>query len=263
MKISFVILAYKEIDHVRLNIKNIEALHLDIPYEIIYVDNGSANGIPEMVRELYPHVRIVLNGENLGHPAGNNRGIAQAKGEYVAMINPDIVLRSAEDVYRIINFMDANADVAILGPKLHNPDGSVQNTCYRPYSTYTPIYRRTFIGKFDFAKKDIENHLMTDFDHNETCDVDWLLGAFLVLRNSALKEIGLMDERLFIYFGDYEWCDRARAKGWRVVYFHETTHIFHYHKRESASSRFTITQLFSYFTRLHIKDWITYLRISK
>lgn len=263
MKLSFVILAYKEIDLVRLNIQNILALNLNIPYEILYVDNGSENGIPDMVRELYPSVRIVLNGENLGHPSGNNRGIAAATGEYVAMINPDIVIRSAQDIYNMLDFMDAEQDIAILGPKLHNPDGSIQNTCYRKYSLLTPIYRRTFLGKLPQAKKDIARHLMIDFNHDKTFDAEWLLGAFFVLRKKALDEIGLMDERFFIYFGDYEWCDRAHRMGWRTVYYHNTTEIFHYHKRESASSRFSIGQILSYVTRVHIKDWLTYLKIKK
>lgn len=263
MKLSFVILAYKEIDLVRLNIQNILALDLQIPYEIIYVDNGSVNGIPEMVEKLYPSVRIVLNGENLGHPAGNNRGIAAAKGEYVAMINPDIVLRSPEDIYNMLNFMDEQKDIAILGPKLHNVDGTVQNTCYRKYSKLTPVYRRTILGKLPSAKKDIDRHLMADFNHDKTIDCEWLLGAFFVLRKSAIEQFGLMDERLFIYFGDYEWCDRAHRNGWRTVYYHDTKEIYHYHQRESASGRFSFTQVLSYATRQHIKDWITYLKITK
>jgi GT2 family glycosyltransferase len=65
-----------------------------------------------------------------------------------------------------------------------------------------------------------------------------------------------------LYFGDYEWCDRMRHNNYRIVYFADTNGIFHYHQRESASSRFTIMQLFSYVTRIHIKDWMTYLRKS-
>ncbi|MBU0496323.1 MAG: glycosyltransferase family 2 protein, partial [Candidatus Thermoplasmatota archaeon] len=266
MKLSFVILAYKEIDHLRLCIRNIEDLHLyenGIEYEIIFADNGSKNGLVEMVNEMFPHVRIVKNGGNLGHPAGNNRGISKAQGEYVVMINPDIIFRSLDDVKRIVNYLDSHEDVAFLGPKLMNPNGMIQNSCYRRYTLWTPIYRRTFLGKFGFGKKDIARHLMLDFDHNQTQEVDWLLGACIFLRKKAIDQVGLMNEDLFLYFGDYEWCDRVHAANWKVVYFHDVEKIFHYHHRESASSRFSVAQMLSYVTRIHIKDWLTYLKISK
>lgn len=163
----------------------------------------------------------------------------------------------------MVQYMDDHNDIAFLGPRLHNPDGTIQNSCYRKYSTFTPIYRRTLLGKLPFAKRDMNRHLMTDFDHNSTIEVEWLLGACMLIRKKAMDEIGMMDQRIFLYFGDYEWCDRAWANGWRVVYYHDVQHIMHYHKRQSHTKRFTIQQLFSYLTRVHIKDWMTYLRIAK
>jgi GT2 family glycosyltransferase len=263
MKLSFIILAYKERDLLRLCIKNILNLGLEkhgMSYEIIFVDNGSKNGLPEMVKQLYPSVRTILNGKNLGHPGGNNPGLKSANGEYSVMINPDIIFRDAEDIKRIVAYLDEHKDVGILGPKLCNADGSIQNSCYRRYSKWTPMYRRTFIGKLPFAKRDIERHLMTDFDHHTTIDVEWLLGACFFIRKSAMEKVGYMDDAFFLYFGDYEWCDRMQHNGYRVVYYADTNGIFHYHQRESASSRFTVLQLFSYVTRIHIRDWTTYLR---
>lgn len=265
MKLSFIILAYKEKDLLRLCITNLLNLQLDqhgISYEIVFVDNGSKNGLPEMVKELFPSVRIILNGKNLGHPGGNNQGLKVAAGEYSVMINPDIIFRDADDVMRIVAYLDEHPDIGILGPKLHNADSSIQNSCYRRYSRWTPLYRRTFIGKLPFAKRDIRNHLMTDFDHSETRDVEWLLGACFFIRKTAMEKVGYMDDDFFLYFGDYEWCDRMQRNGYRVVYFAEPKQIFHYHQRESASSRFSLLQLFSYVTRIHIKDWMTYLKKS-
>lgn len=264
-KLSFVVLAYapKESEYLRLHIQNILNLELDIDYEIIFVDNCNTPELREMVRKLYPDVRIVENGSNIGHPSGNNTGLKAAEGEYIAMVNPDIIMRSSEDIYNMLQHMDHNNDIAFLGPKQRNPNGTVQYSCYRKYSKFTPIYRRTFIGKFPFAKKDVDRHLMKDFDHNSTIDVEWLLGSFMLIRNKAMKEIGVMNGDFFLYFGDYEWCDRAWAAGWRVVYFHETQHVYHYHQRESAARRFSVSQVLSHTTRIHIKDWITYLKISK
>jgi GT2 family glycosyltransferase len=104
---------------------------------------------------------------------------------------------------------------------------------------------------------------MTDFDHQSTRDVEWLLGACFFIRKTAMEKVGYMDDDFFLYFGDYEWCDRMHHNGYRIVYYAENEHIFHYHQRESASSRFSVVQLFSYVTRIHIKDWMTYLEKSK
>ncbi len=266
MKLSFIILAYKELNHLRLCIKNLLDLHLedhDIEYEILFVDNGSKNGLIPMVRQQFPQVRIVENKKNLGHPAGNNAGFRVAEGEYMVMINPDIIFRDAADIKRIITYLDTHERVAFLGPKLKNPNGTIQNSCYKRYSLLTPVYRRTFLGKFAFAKKDIQRHLMVDFDHKKTLEVEWLLGACMFIRKRASDQFGLMDEKLFLYFGDYEWCDRARANKWKVVYYHDVKNIYHYHHRESASNRFSLMQMLSYVTRIHIKDWITYLKIQR
>jgi hypothetical protein len=266
MKLSFLILNYKTPHHLRICLQNIRDLELDqagITHEVIVVDNASNDGSAEMVAERFPEARLIVSDRNVGHPSGNNIGLRVAKGDYVAMINPDIILRSVEDLQKILGYLDRHPDVAFLGPKLHNPNGTVQSSCYRRYSRWTPAFRRTFLGKFGFAKRDIERHLMTDFDHNETREVDWLLGACLFIRRTAVETIGLMNEQLFLYFGDYEWCDRAKQQGWKVVYFHDANGIFHYHKRESASRRLSIQQMFSYVTRIHIKDWRTSLTIAK
>lgn len=261
--LSFVILDYKEEHLLRLNVQRLLDLHLNengIPFEIIIVDNRSNESISDEMRALYPQAHVVYNGKNLGHPAGNNRGLALAGGKYIIMINPDIIMTDIQDVKRIISYMDEHTDIGILGPKLHNPDGTIQMSCYRKYSRFTPIFRRTFLGKMSFAQKDIARHLMLDDDHSQTKDVEWLLGACFVIRREAMKTVGMMDEEFFLYFGDYDWCDRMHDHGYRTVYFAETNGIIHYHKRESASSKFSIMQILSPITRIHLKDWMTYLR---
>ncbi len=260
MKVSFLILNYHTTHHVRLCIKHILALDLPFAYEIVMADNASNDGSVELVRELYPSVRIIMNGANLGHPSGNNQGLKVIESEYTLMINPDTIFRRSTAIIKVIDYLDQHPDVALLGPRLHNPDGTIQSSCYRRYGRWTPLYRRTFLGKLPFARRDIARHLMLDFDHSDTREVDWILGACLFIRMTAMKDIGLMNDNLFLYFGDYDWCDRAWLHNWKVVYYHDTDGIIHYHKRESASSRFSVPQIFSYVTRIHIKDWMTYRR---
>lgn len=261
MELSFIILNYKTPNHLRLCVSNILKLNLKFEYEIIVVDNASHDGSVQMMHEQFPNIHVIENKTNVGHPKGNNIGFNEAQGTYIAMVNPDIVFKKAKDIDEILNYMNKNQDVAFIGPKLLNPDGTVQYSCYRKYSFWTPVYRRTFLGKLPFGKKDIARHLMSDFDHNETREVEWLLGACIFIRKKAMDEFGGMNEKFFLYFGDYEWCDRAIAADWKVVYFNDVQGIYHYHKRESASSRFSLVQTISYITRIHIKDWLTYLYI--
>lgn len=262
IKLSFVILNYNSIHLLRLCITHIESLSLRFSYEIIVVDNASRDGSVTMVRSLFPTVTVIEHKQNIGHSAGNNAGIAVARGEIIALINPDIIFRNKTDIEAILQYMDTHPRVGILGPKIFNSDGTLQYSCYRRYRTLTPIYRRTFFGKTARGKRDISRHLMTDFSHTKTRDVEWLLGACLFVRKKTIDEIGRLNEAFFLYFGDYEWCDRARLHHWQVIYFHGTTGIVHYHKRESASHRLSLLQIISYVTRVHIKDWITYLRLS-
>lgn len=263
MKLSFVILGYNHRNHLRICLKHIAALNLDIPYEVIVVDNASGDGTGDMVRQLYPNARLIENEKNIGHPAGNNVGLAAARGEYIAMINPDIILQSKKDIDNIIAHLDTNKDVAFLGPKMHNPDGSIQNSCFRKYRRFTPLYRRTFFKRLPWAKKDIDRHLMADFSHEETREVEWLLGACMFIRKKAMDQIGMMNDEFFLYLGDYEWCDRAWLHKWKVVYYHDTDGVIHYHKRESDSGLPSPMQLLSPVTRIHIKDWSTYKRLTK
>lgn len=263
MKISFIILTYKHKNHLRLCLGHIKNLNLSFPYEIIVVDNASHDGTAEMMKKLYPEIQFIENTKNIGHPAGNNVGIQAASGEYIVMMNADIILQSKKDIEKIIDYIDTHPRVAFVGPKLKNPNGTIQLSCYRKYGKFTPLYRRTFLKHIPFARADIDRHLMKDFDHQETREVEWLLGACLFIRSAALQEIGFMDERLFLYFGDYEWCDRARLHKWQVVYYHDTDSCIHYHKRESDSGKSSLRQLFSPITRIHIKDWFTYKKITK
>lgn len=263
-KLSFIILNYKTKHLLRLVLQNLRRLNLQLPHEIIVIDNASQDGSAEMVNQLYPDVRLIASDENTGHAKGNNLGIAEAKGEYLVIMNSDVIFLDPADVEHITTYMDQHPEVGMLGPQLRNADDSVQYSCFRPYSKLTPVYRRTPLGKLPMAQRDLANHLMIDFDHQKTREVDWLLGAALVVRKAVIDQVGAFNENFFLYFADFELCDRIRFHGYKVVYYPDV-HIVHYHRRESAQRSFWggIGSLLNYTTRIHLKDWRTYLKISK
>ena len=177
--------------------------------------------------------------------------------ELVLIMNPDILYSDTDDIIKILHYMDEHQDVGIVGPKLYNTDETVQYSCFRFYKLLTPIYRRTFFYKLPWAKKDIDRYLMKDFDHASVREVDWVLGSNMYIRRSIFDQIGLLDERFFLYFSDLEFCFRAWDYGLKVVYY-PFTHITHFHKRESAATS-GLKIIFSYTTRLHIKDWVKFI----
>lgn len=252
MEISIIINNYKTRGLLKQCLKGIYAFPPSVDFEIIVIDNNSGDGSVEMVKSNFPAVKVIASDQNLGHHKGNNLGIRNSTGKYVLILNTDIALmdRAIDKLYR---FMETHPEVALAGPKLKNPDGSVQMSCMRFPKLLTPFYRRTFLAKFKFAQRDLKNYLMEDFDHNSTRTVDWILGACEIVRRKAIDKVGSMDEDLFLYFGDVAWCKKFWLAGLPVYYFADCD-IIHYHKRESAESG-----VFSKIFWIHIIDWVKYL----
>ncbi len=233
-------------------------------YEIIVVDNASTDGSAEMMRDYVahnePHIRFVASSKNVGHPSGNNLGLQIAKGDYVLLLNTDIVIYD-NSIDRLYNFMVGHPKVGMAGAKLYNPDYSVQFSCLRFPSVYMPLFRRTFLGKTGFGKKYLAHYLMQDFDHNHSRSVDWVLSSCLMVSRSALKKIGLMDSRYFLYFSDVDWCQSAWKNNYEVWYVTEANFV-HYHKRDSYGANI-FKELLNITTRMHIIDWFKYLIKTK
>ncbi len=254
MDLSIVILNYKTRGLVKMCLRGLLNVPTRFAREIIVVDNASYDGTPEMVAREFPQVRIIASETNTGFGGGNNVGIASATGRYVIIMNPDIVVLD-DALDRLVTFMDQNPDVGFVGPRLSNPDGSVQYSCYRFPTPMTPVYRRTPLGRTARGKVALRDYLMTDWDHAETRDVDWLLGACIMMRREVLQKIGLFDDRFFLYFEDTDLCRRVWEAGYRVVYFPDSR-IIHYHRRESSGSVFSLFT--NWIAREHVKSGIKY-----
>ncbi len=275
MDLSIVILNYKQKGLVKQCIKGIVASRPNIDYELIVVDNDSNDDCLEMVKIIFkneilaekqqklpldnplkiPPILTIQAKSNDGFAAGNNLGIKAAKGKYIMIINPDIAV-VPDALEKMIDFMDKDESIGMIGPKLINPDGSVQYSCRRFPNLFTPIYRRTIFGKLLFAKKYLVSYLMIDYDHESTVKVDWLFGACLLIRKSVLDKVGMFDERFFMYFEDLDLCRRFWSEGYKVIYFTEVEMV-HYHQRLSAAKN-GIWGIFSKGGRIHLASGIKY-----
>ena len=258
MDLSIIILDYHLKNLIKYCVKNIKDTVHDLDYEIIVVDNGTNCGTKEMLEELYPDVKFMQNGANLGFSAGNNRGIDQAKGDYVTIMNPDITVKP-EAINRIVNYMKSNPDVGLVGPRLLNPNETVQLTCRRFQTLKTILNRRTPLGNTLKGRKETEDHLMKHVDHKQTMEVDWVMGACQTVRKSDLDKIGKYDERFFFYVEDMEWCRRVWMNGFKVMYLADAE-MYHLHEQGSMTSPWGFFKVFkNKLTRWHVKSFLKYL----
>ena len=230
--LSIVIVGYNSLPELERCLASIRDTADAARPEIVVVDNASADGTVEFLQRELPEVRLVANGRNVGYSRAVNQGIAEAGARYILVLNPDIVvLPGALD--RLVSFMDDHPDAGIAGAKLLNPDESLQHSCRRFYTFWTLVLRRTPLGKLLQNGKTISRYLMLEFDHEESREVDWVLGACMIVRRTALADFGGMDERFFLYFEDVDWCYRVWQSGWKVWYVADSV-MRHRHARESA-----------------------------
>lgn len=254
-KVSIIILNYQTKGLLKQCLRGIIQSDITIPYELIVVDNHSQDSSASMVRTNFPDVTLIEAPENRGYAAGNNIGITRARGEYLLIVNPDIAIFSGV-VEAMVGYLEKNPRVALIGPKLINPDGTTQVSCYRFPTPMIPIYRRTPLGRMPRALRSLRTYLLSDWDHSSNQSVDWVLGACMMVRRSAVEKVGVMDERFFLYFEDVDWCRRFWKAGYEVHYFADID-LVHYHKRQSAENP-GFVGIFSWATRVHIVSAVKY-----
>jgi GT2 family glycosyltransferase len=187
------------------------------PFEVVLVDNASTDGSVDFARERFPDLRILALSENLGFAGGNNAAIRQTAGEYVMLLNPDTQAHPGAFA-AMLDFMASHPRCGILGPKVVNPDGSLQYSCRRFATLEAGFFRNTPLGKLFPGAKSARDYLMKDVPHDKAMPVDWVSGAAMVIRRALLDEIGLLDEEYFMYTEDVDLCYRAHAAGWEVWY---------------------------------------------
>lgn len=258
LNLSIVIVNYKARGLLRLCLKSIfnNLKEGAIDYKVVVVDNNSHDGSVEMVREEFPAVRLIPRETNSGYAKGVNTGIKSIEAQYYLILNPDTTIVQRGAISKMIDFMNNNPKVGLAGLKLINPNGTTQVSCCQFPKFFYPLYRRTALGKLPPFKKAVREHLMLDWDHDETKQVPWVIGTGMIIRGDALKQVDLMDERFFMYFEDTDWCRRFWENNWQVYYIHDVE-VVHYYSRDSAKVSGLIG-IFSKQTRVHISSWLKY-----
>lgn len=191
-------------------------------FEIVIVDNGREKP-PEM-----PHsVRLIRNPQNMGFARACNQGILASDGEFVVLVNPDTIVE--EDFFESLEeFFGEYPRAGIAGPKIVDGEGRLQLSARRELSFASGLLGRTSLLTRLFPKNPLVRRLFPATEKlTGPRKVDWVSGACMLLRRRTLEEIGLMDERFFMYFEDADLCRRAREAGW-LVYYLPQVEIFHH-----------------------------------
>ena len=182
--------------------------------DVVVVDNGSTDGTVELVRERFPEVRLVEQA-NVGMGGGNNAGMRIAEGRYFFLLNSDAWVE-ADALDRLIAFADDHPNAAIVGPKLQNPDGSLQRSVRGEPTLWRLSTEYFFIRKLAPRTNLLNPLYVGRFAHDEAREADWLSGAALLVRRDAADAVGLFDEDFFMFGEEVDWQTRFRRAGWAV-----------------------------------------------
>lgn len=216
--LSVVIVAHNSRPYLSACLRSVFAQADAPPLEVIVVDNASRDGGAEAVREEFPQVVLVTAPRNLGFAAGANLGVRRAKGAYVLLLNPDTEV-AAGALRKMVEFMEATPDAGVVGPKLLNPDGSLQLSCRAFPGRWMVLTHRYALLTRLFPRNPVSRrYLLTDWNHESIRAVDWVSGACLMTSREVLERIGLLDEGFFLFAEDVDLCKRVWAEGWKVYY---------------------------------------------
>lgn len=215
--ISLVTVSYKTTDYVDAMLTSLFAHAAGTDMEVFVVINGDGTD-PTALQAKFPQVRFIVSDKNLGFAGGNNLAIAEARGEYILLVNPDVVFTD-NAVRAIAERMNRDVDVGVGGISLKNPDGTQQDCVWR---FPTPVDQLLLMLKVPHAFPNvgpIRRYLMKDFDYGRTQDVDQVMGAFFCIRRETLAQIGPLDDGFFMWYEEVDFCKRAKDSGWKVRYY--------------------------------------------
>lgn len=230
--VSVIIVTYNSEEYIIKCIKSLKNQNYK-NIEILLVDNNSKDKTLDKIKKFYS-VKIILNKRNEGFASACNKAILKSRGDYILIINPDVFVRK-DTLGKLVNHLNKNNDVGIVGCKLINLDGSLQYSCRR--FPHLPVH---FLKMLFPKLKSVSSYLMLDRDHSIVQEVDWLLGAFLFIRKRVFEQIGLLDQKFFIYFEDTDICHRAKEAGWKIIYYPHAiaTHVYRQASHKILSKEF-------------------------
>ncbi len=234
--LSLIILSYNSHFWLKKTLTTLNEFYLDqSKYQLktIVVDNGSTDGSQEMIKDEFSWVKLIETGENLGFAGGNNLALKQVEARYAMLLNSDLEFTDESNLDILIEYLDQYPEAGVITPRTHFVNGQLDPACHRGEPTIwaSLTYFLKLEKLFPHSKLLAQYHQgYKDLDSIHT--IDACSGATMMVRTSAMEEIGYLDERFFMYAEDLDWCKRFREAGYQVV-FHPEVEIIH-HKYKSG-----------------------------
>ncbi|MDB3868621.1 glycosyltransferase [Candidatus Marinimicrobia bacterium] len=234
MKLSVIIVSFNVKSYLRQCLNSVLASTQIDDLEIIVIDNHSFDGSCNLLKNEYPQIKLIENKKNMGFSVAVNQGIDIAKGDYVCFLNPDTLIQ--EDTFsKLISHLKENPEVGCIGPKILNPDGSLQKSCKRSFPTPLVALPKVLGLSRIFPKsKWFGKYNLTYLDENTPHFVDAISGSFMLFPQELVESVGKLDESFFMFGEDLDYSFRVKQTGYKVLYQPETE-VIHY-KGESVKS---------------------------
>lgn len=220
-KASIIILNYLKSKRVVENVESILKQQVDFPIEVIVIDNSCNKEHAERLKKLEQHenVQVHINSENVGYTRGNNQGAKLASGEYLLIVNPDIVWSHVDTLQNLIDYMEVRPHVGICGPRQIDEDTNNITMTVRSFPKFhLQVARRTWVRKLPYFKSAVAKDEMRHMDYAKEQSVDWLQSSFWVIRKSLWDQFGGLNEDYKIFMSDPDLCHKVWEAGFQVVY---------------------------------------------
>jgi len=242
--VSIILVSYNDKTHLEENLLSLDKMVQDFDLEILVVDNNSTDGSQDLIQRCFPQVKLICNQENLGFARANNQAIQQSSADLCLFLNPDTIL-SSEALGLMIEEIKGHSDVGAVGPALLRRKGCYQVSFGRKVNFGSEFLQKCFLNPYYRLK------LKRDQGRKK---VGWLSGACLLVRREVLREVGLFDEKFFLYFEDIDLCLRIKQTGGQLIYL-PRARVFHAGgmstSLDKASSRLEYRKSQLYFYQKH------------
>ena len=231
--VSVVVVSFNVRNLLETCLASLKSASSGLDLEIVVVDNGSSDGSAELIRRRFPDVKLIESATNLGYGGAINLGARAARGGYLLVLNSDTEMREGA-IKHLVDVLNIQVDVAVAGPRLRYPNASTQSSRRRYPGPLTALLESTVLQRWWPSSPVLNRYYVLDRP-NERQDVDWLVGACLLVRRSAFEEVGGFDERFTMYSEELDLCHRIRDRGYRVS-FEPAAEVIHHEGRSSEQN---------------------------
>jgi N-acetylglucosaminyl-diphospho-decaprenol L-rhamnosyltransferase len=225
MKLSVVIICWNDWKVIENCLQSIFACTHQVEFEVIVSDNGSTDGSVEKIKQQFPAVRVVENRANLGFARGNNSGIREAHGEYVLILNPDTIMHEGS-LDRWMEFADRHPEAGAFGCKVHNPDGTYQESARRFQTPTRLLVAALYLRPLEYRAPEVFADQYLRWEGDTEREIDWQSGCCVMFRAEVLKQLNGFDEQFFYQYEEVDLCRRVWDAGYPIR-FTPTASITH------------------------------------